>query len=80
MGSFSIWHWIIVLLVVLVVFGAGKLPRVATDVAQGIKNFKKGLQDQPKEPDPNRSTTEPPKPLHGGSMGSATDPSKDKVA
>lgn len=45
MGSFSIWHWLVVLLVVLVLFGAGKLPRLATDLAQGIKNFRKGMQD-----------------------------------
>ncbi len=47
MGGLSLWHWIILLAVVLIVFGAGKLPRVASDVAQGIKNFKKGMQDQP---------------------------------
>lgn len=45
MGSFSFWHWLIVLLVILIVFGAGKLPRVAGDLAQGIKNFRKGMQD-----------------------------------
>jgi sec-independent protein translocase protein TatA len=45
MGSFSFWHWLIVLLVILIVFGAGKLPKVAGDLAQGIKNFRKGMQD-----------------------------------
>ena len=40
MGFASGWHWIIVLLVVVIVFGAGKLPRVAGDLAKGIKNFK----------------------------------------
>lgn len=45
MGSFSAWHWIVVLLVILIVFGAGKLPRVMGDVAKGIKNFKAGMKE-----------------------------------
>lgn len=45
MGISSIWHWLIVLLVVLLVFGAGKLPRVMGDLAKGIKNFKSGMKD-----------------------------------
>ncbi|HEY0836679.1 MAG TPA: twin-arginine translocase TatA/TatE family subunit [Azospirillum sp.] len=46
MGGFSIWHWIIVLLIVLLLFGAGKLPQVMGDLAKGIKNFKAGLKDE----------------------------------
>ncbi len=42
MGSFSIWHWLIVLAVVLLLFGRGKIPELMGDVAKGIKNFKKG--------------------------------------
>ncbi|MGE0717252.1 MAG: twin-arginine translocase TatA/TatE family subunit [Alphaproteobacteria bacterium] len=49
MGGFSIWHWLIVLAVILIVFGAGKLPRVMGDVAKGIKNFKQGMQDDKPE-------------------------------
>lgn len=45
MGSFSLFHWAIVLLVVLLLFGAGKLPSVMGDVAKGIKSFKAGLKD-----------------------------------
>lgn len=45
MGSFSIWHWIIVLLIVLLLFGAGKLPAVMGDIAKGVKAFKAGLKD-----------------------------------
>ena len=48
MGSFSIWHWMIVLAVILIIFGAGKLPRVMGDVAKGIKNFKQGMKDDDK--------------------------------
>jgi sec-independent protein translocase protein TatA len=45
MGSFSLFHWAIVLLVVLLLFGAGKLPSVMGDFAKGIKSFKAGLKD-----------------------------------
>lgn len=46
MGFTSIWHWVIVLLVVLLLFGAGKLPSVMGDLAKGIKGFKAGLKDE----------------------------------
>ena len=52
MGFSSGWHWIIVRLVVVIVFGAGKLPRVAGDLAKGIKNFKAGLKDDDTTPTP----------------------------
>jgi len=46
MGSLSIWHWIIVGAVVLLVFGGkGKISDIMGDVAKGIKSFKKGLND-----------------------------------
>ncbi|MEK1888010.1 MAG: twin-arginine translocase TatA/TatE family subunit [Phyllobacterium sp.] len=45
MGSFSIWHWLIVLAVVLLLFGRGKIPELMGDVAKGIKNFKSGMSD-----------------------------------
>lgn len=46
MGTFSIWHWLIVLVVVLLLFGRGKIPELMGDVAKGIKNFKKGMGDE----------------------------------
>lgn len=45
MGSFSVWHWMIVLAVVLLLFGRGKIPELMGDVAKGIRNFKSGLKD-----------------------------------
>src|SRR5579871_5629117 len=45
MGSFSLMHWIVVLAIVLILFGAGKLPRVMGDFAKGIKAFKAGMQE-----------------------------------
>ena len=45
MGSFSMWHWLIVLAIVLLLFGRGKIPELMGDVAKGIKSFKKGMSD-----------------------------------
>ena len=49
MGSFSIWHWLIVLVVVLLIFGRGKIPELMGDMAKGIKSFKKGMADDEEE-------------------------------
>lgn len=47
----SIWHILIVLLVVLIVFGAGRLPTVMGDLGKGIRNFKAGLNGEAPPPD-----------------------------
>ena len=45
MGSFSIWHWLIVLLVVVLIFGTKKLKNVGTDLGAAVKGFKDGIKD-----------------------------------
>ncbi len=45
MGSMSLWHWVVVLVIVMVLFGAGKIPRLMGDVAKGVKAFKQGMKD-----------------------------------
>jgi sec-independent protein translocase protein TatA len=45
MGSLSIWHWLIVILVVMLLFGRGKISDLMGDVAGGIKAFKKGMSE-----------------------------------
>ena len=45
MGAFSIWHWIIVLIIILLLFGKGKIPSLMADMAKGIKSFKKNMSD-----------------------------------
>ncbi len=52
MGSLSIWHWIVVIAVVLLLFGRGKISDLMGDVAQGIKAFKKGMSDDEVKVDP----------------------------
>jgi len=50
MGTLSIWHWLIVLVVVLVLFGGrGKIPSLMGDVAKGIKSFKSNMKEQTEE-------------------------------
>jgi sec-independent protein translocase protein TatA len=46
MGSMSIWHWLVVAVIVLLLFGRGKIPELMGDVAKGIKNFKAGMKDE----------------------------------
>lgn len=45
MGSFSIWHWIIVLVVVLLIFGTKRLRGAGRDLGEAVKGFKKGIAD-----------------------------------
>ncbi len=50
MGSFSLTHWLVVLAIVLILFGAGKLPQVMGDLAKGIKTFKAGMKEENESP------------------------------
>lgn len=50
MGSFSLFHWIVVILLVILLFGRGKISELMGDVAKGINSFKKGLNDDPAPP------------------------------
>ncbi|BCW89286.1 Sec-independent protein translocase protein TatA [Alphaproteobacteria bacterium SO-S41] len=48
MGSFSIWHLIVIVVLVMVLFGRGKISELMGDVAKGVKNFRQGMADDPK--------------------------------
>jgi sec-independent protein translocase protein TatA len=58
MGSFSIWHWLVVLLIVVLVFGTKKLKNIGSDLGGAVKGFKDGVRDggsagaDPAEPPP----------------------------
>jgi sec-independent protein translocase protein TatA len=45
MGSFSVWHWLIVLLIILLVFGTKKLRNLGSDLGGAVKGFKEGMKD-----------------------------------
>ena len=63
MGSFSIWHWLIVLLLIMVLFGRGKISELMGDVAKGIKTFKRGMAEDESETTPPIIENNPPEPL-----------------
>ncbi len=63
MGSMSIWHWIVVLAVVLLLFGRGKISDLMGDVAKGIKSFKKGMADDDEPVKAPPAAPEVPRPL-----------------
>ena len=76
MGSMSIWHWIVVIAVVLLLFGRGKISELMGDVAQGIKSFKKGMQeDETAKAEPSK--TEPVKTIDHQPTTGATTPAPD---
>ncbi len=50
MGSFSIWHWLIVLLVVVLIFGTKKLTSIGKDLGGAVKGFKEGMKEAESEP------------------------------
>ncbi|MCC8363038.1 Sec-independent protein translocase subunit TatA [Lysobacter sp. A6] len=58
MGGFSLWHWLIVLVIVVLVFGTKRLGNVGKDLGEAVKGFKKGMTDEDKPaarlPDANR--------------------------
>ncbi len=55
MGADSLWHWIIVIVVVLLLFGRGKVSELMGDVARGIKGFKKAMSEEDTRAEPPRS-------------------------
>ena len=60
MGSMSITHWLIVLVIVVLLFGTKKLTNIGGDLASAIKNFRKGLQDDEQKTPPTQLKADPP--------------------
>ena len=50
MGSFSIWHWLIVLVIVLLIFGTKKLRNIGSDLGGAVKNFKDAMAEEQAKP------------------------------
>ena len=65
MGSFSIWHWMVVLLVVLLLFGGGKVSGLMGDFAKGIKSFKKNMAENDDDASMEASAEKPPGTISG---------------
>ena len=63
MGSFSIWHWLIVLLIVMLVFGTKKLRNIGEDLGGAVKGFKEGMRDGTAD---NKTAEGPPQQVTNG--------------
>jgi sec-independent protein translocase protein TatA len=61
MGSFSIWHWLIVLVIILLVFGTKKLRNIGSDLGGAVRGFKEGIRDGERSVD-----NPPPQQVTGG--------------
>ena len=61
MGSFSLWHWLVVIILVLLLFGRGRISDMMGDIGKGLKSFKQGLaeDEQPKPTDPKSIENRP---------------------
>jgi len=81
MGSTSIWHWVILLLIVVLLFGRGKISEIMGDVAKGIKSFKKGMsEDDAAAKTESEETKKDPKTIeHAPSKASDAMAEKPKV-
>lgn len=64
MGSLSIWHWLIVLVIVMLVFGTKKLRNIGSDLGGAVKGFKEGIKD---------GAASDPKPAEGAHVGQTID-------
>ena len=62
MGSMSIWHWVIVLVVVMLIFGTKKISNIGGDLGKAVKGFKDGVKGEEDKANPTAgtSTTQPP--------------------
>jgi sec-independent protein translocase protein TatA len=65
MGSFSIWHWLVVLLVIILVFGTSKLKNIGKDLGGAIKGFKEGIKEGGDEVDAAAKKVEETKKVAG---------------
>lgn len=73
MGSFSIWHWLVVLLIVVLVFGTKKLKNIGSDLGGAVKGFKDGVKDG------TTTASDEPVPPAGQVSASSQAPAADKT-
>ena len=77
MGSFTIWHWLIVLLVVVLIFGTKKLKNIGSDLGGAVKGFKDGMKDGGERP-PDAAAPPPQQVTARTGAADATTPSTSK--
>ena len=77
MGTFSIWHWLIVLVIVLLLFGRDRIPKLAGDLAKGIKEFKSGMKEE--DTAQAKTVEEAPQTIESTAAPAENDESKDQT-
>lgn len=60
MGGFSLWHWIVVIILVLLLFGRGRISDLMGDLGKGLKSFKEGMADENKPAEPKQIPPQQP--------------------
>ena len=76
MGGLSIWHWLVVGVLVLLLFGKGRFSDMMGDVAKGIKSFKKGMSEE----DEAAATAAKPAPIQGRALPARTNPLRKRLS
>lgn len=77
--SIGFWQVILILVIVLIIFGAGKLPKVMGDVAKGVKSFKSGMKDDEETPaEPAKTLDQTPSQPAGATSTQSTAPAEPK--
>jgi len=79
MGSFSIWHWLVVLLIVVLVFGTKKLKNIGTDLGGAVKGFKDGMRDGATDADGNNANASAAHPPVGQLTGTPAAPERHTI-
>ena len=74
MGGFSIWHWLVVLLIVALIFGTKRLRNMGDDVGGAVKNFRKAMQDDDKPAASTEAQSKLEKPADPAAIDPAIDP------
>jgi sec-independent protein translocase protein TatA len=75
----SVWHWLLVIAVVLLLFGRGKISELMGDFARGIKSFKQGLKDDEQSADANKPLSPPAEPANATAAAAPAAPKKEEV-
>ena len=80
MGEFSIWHWLIVLVIVMMVFGTKKLKNIGTDLGQAVKGFKDGIRSAEETDAATTSATAPAATSSAPASAMPSEPSRKLAA
>ena len=78
MGTFSIWHWLIVLLIIVLIFGTKKLKNIGSDLGGAVKGFKDGMKDGSAQAE-SATTTPPTTPPQQAPLGQSAGDNKTTI-